>query len=206
MAGLFFLAALAARGGLKAGAAIQNQRTRTNYNTTYPLGNYTTERYYCDVNGKSRLCSNNHIIIPDGGKWLDVTSCPYKVVYDEFAEKAKHSQKMLDQSKPEEKRSVYLKVNPRTYPYGKPSIFETKTGKQISLLRFNKRFSGEYYYEIGYFDESQPGGIYRVDRNKYDWDSVKEISKEYYEELKRDIDKFDKENPSYDLILAYSFY
>jgi hypothetical protein len=99
-----------------------------------------------------------------------------------------------------------LKVNPRTYPYGKPSIFETKTGKQISLLRFNKRFSGEYYYEIGYFDESQPGGIYRVDRNKYDWDSVKEISKEYYEELKRDIDKFDKENPSYDLILAYSFY
>lgn len=206
MAGLFFLAALAARGGLKAGAAIQNHRTRTNYNTTYPLGNYTTERYYCDVNGKSRLCSNNHIIIPDGGKWLDVTSCPYKVVYDEFAEKAKHSQKMLDQSKPEEKRSVYLKVNPRTYPYGKPSIFETKTGKQISLLRFNKRFSGEYYYEIGYFDESQPGGIYRVDRNKYDWDSVKEISKEYYEELKRDIDKFDKENPSYDLILAYSFY
>jgi hypothetical protein len=113
---------------------------------------------------------------------------------------------MLDQSKPEEKRSVYLKVNPRTYPFGKPSIFETKTGKQISLLRFNKRFSGEYYYEIGYFDESQPGGIYRVDRNKYDWDSVKEISKEYYEELKRDIDKFDKENPSYDLILAYSFY
>lgn len=206
MAGLFFLAALAARGGLKAGAAIQNQRTRTNYNTTYPLGNYTTERYYFDVNGKSRLCSNNHIIMPDGGKWLDVTSCPYKVVYDEFAEKAKHSQKMLDQSKPEEKRSVYLKVNPRTYPYGKPSIFETKTGKQISLLRFNKRFSGEYYYEIGYFDESQPGGIYRVDRNKYDWDSVKEISKEYYEELKRDIDKFDKENPSYDLIMAYSFY
>lgn len=206
MAGLFFLAALAARGGLKAGAAIQNQRTRTNYNTTYPLGNYTTERYYFDVNGKSRLCSNNHIIIPDGGKWLDVTSCPYKVVYDEFAEKAKHSQKMLDQSKPEEKRSVYLKVNPRTYPFGAPAFFETKTGKQIALFRCDWSHS-KPRYELGYFDESQRGGIYRVDRDKYDWNSVKEISKEYYEELYRDIQKFKKESPdSYDLSMAYKFY
>lgn len=204
MAGLFFLAALAARGGLKAGAAIQNQRTRTNYNTTYPLGNYTTERYYFDVNGKSRLCSNNHIIIPDGGKWLDVTSCPYKVVYDEFAEKAKHSQKMLDQSKPEEKRSVYLKVNPRTYPYGAPAFFETKTNRQIALLEWDSKSNRCY---LAYFDESQRGGIYRVDRNKYDWDTRKEISDEYYEELKRDIQKFKDESPdNYDLSLAYSLH
>ena len=206
MAGLFFLAALAARGGLKAGAAIQNQRMRTNYKTTYPLGKYTNERYYIDVNGKNRLCSNNHIIVPEVGKWVDVTSYPYKVVYDDFAEEAKHSQQKLDQNKPKEKRSVYLKVNPRTYPYGAPAFFETKTGRQIALLKCDRDYNPTKYF-LAYFDESQQGGIYRVDRDKYDRSTRKEISREYYEELDRDIQKFKKESPdNYYLSLAYKFY
>lgn len=204
MAGLFFLASLAMKGAVNGVGAVKNYKERTT--RTYPLGKYTDERYYYDIHGHAKLCSNNHPIMQDTGKWVDLSYCPPITIYDEFEEIAEHNQKMIEQNETKEKRSVYLKVNPRTYPFGAPSFFETKTGKQIALLKCDCSYKPPKYF-LGYFDESQKGGIYRVDRDKFDWETRHEISGEYYDELNRDIEELSKDAPKeWYLTLAYKFY
>lgn len=176
MAGLFALAALAFRGGVKAVGAAKNYKERNTYSNTYALGKYTNERYYYDYNGHTRLCSTNQQIIYLQGRYVDTH---YNVIYDEREEERKRMDKKTSMEKVEES-TVYFKHN-----YGihdiYPFVYEKKTGKNICQL-IHMFLDGKTYYGIRYWDGHTKCECYSPDA------PVKEITEEYYNKLKNDIE------------------
>lgn len=199
MAGLMILTALAFKGIVSGAKAINNHQQRTKHGT--PLGEYTDLEYYIDTDGYYRLTSNRHMIAPQSnGRWLDLSVTPPVVIYDEFKKKAEHGQDKTRELWDGVYRSVYLKVNPKTYPYGEPAFWETKTLKQIALLGIH---DGKCY--IGYFNNNldSQGGYRCIQRTDCDYSSIKEISEEYYERLNEDIKTVTKISPGFDFMCAY---
>lgn len=176
MAGLFFLAALGMRGAIKGVGAAKNYKERNTYSHTCALGKYSNERYYYDYNGHMRLCRNNQQILFVNGKYVDTH---YNVIYDEREEERKRLEKNAASKTAASEVTIEFKYNPvihNLYPF----IYEKKTGKMIVHLCKDDPYEPSHY-GIRYWD-----GYTKVER--YTDTKIKEISKEYYEKLKKDIE------------------